>query len=112
MKLFWLKIFLPAIGLFFATQSMAQVCTGALGDPVINQDFGSGTSPGPQLSASETTYNYYANDCPNDGSYTIASQTNACFGRTWHSLTDHTGNPNGYMMIINASNDPGLFYTQ
>lgn len=112
MRSTWLKVILPAIGLFFASQSVAQVCNGALGDPVINQDFGSGINPGPQLSGSETTYSYYANDCPNDGSYTIASQTNACFGRTWHSLTDHTGNPNGYMMIVNASNEPGLFYTQ
>ena len=112
MKLTWLKLFLPLISLFFATQSVAQVCIGALGDPVINQDFGSGTGPGSPLSSSVTSYSYYANDCPNDGSYTIASQTNGCFGRTWLSITDHTGNPNGYMMIVNASNDPGLFYTQ
>ncbi|MES2110096.1 MAG: gliding motility-associated C-terminal domain-containing protein [Bacteroidota bacterium] len=112
MKPTWLKIFLPAIGLFFAMQGFAQVCTGALGDPVINQDFGSGTNPGAPLPSSVTNYSFYNMDCPNDGSYTIANQTNSCFGRSWHSLTDHTGNPNGYMMIVNASNDPGLFYTQ
>lgn len=112
MKSSRLKIFLPAIGLFFAMHGFSQVCTGALGDPVINQDFGSGANPGSPLSSSVTNYSYYNMDCPNDGSYTIASQTNSCFGASWHSLTDHTGNPNGYMMIVNASNSPGLFYTQ
>jgi len=113
MKPFWLKLFLPAIGVLLAMQSYAQVCTGSLGDPVINQDFGSGVNPGAPLSTSVTNYNYYNADCPQDGSYTIANNTNGCFGRTWHFLSsDHTGNPNGYMMIVNASNDPGLFYTQ
>jgi gliding motility-associated-like protein len=112
MKPIWLKLFLPAIGLFFAMQSVAQVCNGALGDPVINETFGHGNNPGPQLPSAVTNYSYYGMDCPNDGSYTIASQTNNCFGDTWHSLSDHTGDPNGYMMVVNASNNPGLFYTQ
>ena len=113
MKPIWLKLFLPAFGVLMAMQSYAQVCTGSLGDPVINQDFGSGTNPGAPLSASLTNYTYFNADCPEDGSYTIASSTNGCFQNSWHSLThDHTGNPNGYMMVVNASTAPGLFYTQ
>ncbi|MEO6980433.1 MAG: hypothetical protein ABI113_18720, partial [Mucilaginibacter sp.] len=113
MKPFWLKLFLPAIGILMAMQSYAQVCTGSLGDPVINQDFGSGTNPGAPLSTSVTNYTYYAQDCPNDGSYTIANKTSNCFGNTWHNLlTDHTHNTNGYMMIVNASGQPAVFYTQ
>ncbi|WP_157741027.1 gliding motility-associated C-terminal domain-containing protein [Mucilaginibacter xinganensis] len=97
----------------FALQGLAQVCTGSLGDPVINQDFGSGTGQGTGLGTGVTNYNFVGNDCPDDGSYTIASHTDGCFANTWHALgTDHTGNPNGYMMIVNASNNPGLFYTQ
>jgi gliding motility-associated-like protein len=113
MKSIWLKLFLLVIGTGLTIKSHAQVCTGSLGDPVINQDFGSGTNPGPALGGNITNYNYVPNDCPDDGSYTIASSTNGCFGQTWHTLShDHTGNPNGYMMIVNASNNPGLFYTQ
>ncbi|HVW96447.1 MAG TPA: gliding motility-associated C-terminal domain-containing protein [Mucilaginibacter sp.] len=96
-----------------SVQGFAQVCNGSLGDPVINQDFGSGTGAGAQLPASVTNYGYFGADCPNDGSYSILSRTIACFGSSWHNLTqDHTGNPNGYMMVVNASNEPGLFYTQ
>ncbi|SHN25270.1 gliding motility-associated C-terminal domain-containing protein [Mucilaginibacter sp. OK098] len=113
MKPIWLKLFLLVVCITLAIKSQAQVCTGSLGDPVINQDFGSGTNQGAPLGSNVTNYNYFGSDCPNDGSYTIASSTNGCFGQTWHTLShDHTGNPNGYMMIVNASNNPGLFYTQ
>jgi gliding motility-associated-like protein len=113
MKPIWLKLFLLVVGMGLTIKSHAQVCTGSLGDPVINQDFGSGTNPGAPLGSDVTNYNYLGSDCPNDGSYTIATSTSNCFGSTWHSLThDHTGNPNGYMMIVNASASPGLFYTQ
>ncbi|MDB4921614.1 gliding motility-associated C-terminal domain-containing protein [Mucilaginibacter sp.] len=113
MKAIWLKLFLLVTGIAFTIQSHAQVCTGSLGDPVISEDFGSGANPGTPLGGNVTNYNYFGRDCPNDGSYTIVSRTNGCFGNTWHVLTqDHTGNPNGYMMVVNASNDPGLFYTQ
>jgi hypothetical protein len=43
------KLFLLIIFLAFTLQSLGQVCTGSLGNPVINQDFGSGTSPGPAI---------------------------------------------------------------
>lgn len=105
-----LFLFLITIGL----QTRAQtVCTGSLGDPVINQDFGSGGNPGAPLPATVTDYTYTTDACPPDGSYTIASRTAGCFSSSWHTvLQDHTGNPNGYMMIINASNNPGRFFSQ
>ncbi|RFZ83362.1 gliding motility-associated C-terminal domain-containing protein [Mucilaginibacter terrenus] len=97
-------------------QSRGQTCTGSLGDPVINETFGAGTTfgtYGPALPRNVTTYNFVSNTCPADGSYTIASGTANCFGATWEIVPhDHTGDRNGYMMIINASYDPGLFYTQ
>jgi len=99
------------MGLIF--QSYAQTCQGSLGDPVINEDFGAGTNPGFQLPFTYTNYNYVQNGCPDDGMYTISNNVNNCFNGTWHSLNqDHTGNPNGYMMIVNASYAPGIFYTQ
>jgi len=96
----------------FCTHATAQLCSGSLGDPVINQTFGSGTGPfGPSLKDT-TSYTYIADYCPNDGFYTLAHSIGNCFNRAWHVLNqDHTGDPNGYMMIVNASPAPGVFFT-
>jgi gliding motility-associated-like protein len=87
-----------------------QLCTGSLGDPVINITFGSGGNPGPPLLAATTTYQYAYTECPNDGSYTVVNSTSGCFGKTWQTVRDHTGNTNGYFMLINASFQPSDFY--
>jgi gliding motility-associated-like protein len=89
----------------------AQLCQGSLGDPIVNITFGSGANPGNSLSAATTAYQYFSNDCPGDGFYTVRNSTSACFGDSWHSLTsDHTGNGNGYFMLVNSSYDPSAFY--
>ena len=103
------------ICLLAGLRTAAQTCTGGLGDPIVNITFGQGTRPGfgPALTSGITNLIYQAEDCPNDGYYTIASHTSDCFGDTWFSLSqDHTGNPNGYMMLINASFQPSNFYVQ
>lgn len=82
-------------------QSLAQLCTGSLGDPVVSIDFGSGSASfGGALSTGTTTYTYVSQAFPNDGSYTIESST-ASSGSVWWSTTDHTGG--GYMMVVNAA---------
>ncbi|RDC56574.1 hypothetical protein DU508_13430 [Pedobacter chinensis] len=97
---------------FYSGNLIAQQCAGALGDPVINFDFGSGTANFGQSLGSITNYNFVTGT-PNDGEYTIAKNT---FGmhneqRGWHQITNHTPNdPSGYMMIVNASTNPGIFY--
>lgn len=84
----------------------AQLCTGSLGDPVLNTTFGNTAAP----LGRKTSYSYVT-ECPGDGSYTIAHTSPGCFGETWHALNqDHTGDPNGMMMIVNASFEPGDFY--
>jgi gliding motility-associated-like protein len=108
-----LKLFLLFIFLVFTIQLHAQTCNGSLGDPVIDEDFGSGTNPGPQLANGVTNMGYVSTGCPNDGTYTIANSSGNCFGDAWHFLNnDHTGNPNGYMMVVNASVEPSIFFTQ
>jgi len=96
--------------------AQSQVCTGSLGDPVINQDFGSGQNPGPPLANGITNLTYTSSNCPDDGQYTIANSLTGsgnCHPTTWQNVTsDHTGNPNGYMMIVNASVAPSIFFTQ
>ena len=90
---------------------MAQLCQGSLGDPIINITFGSGSNPGPALSAATTSYQYKAGDCPDDGYYTVRNSTAGCFGNNWFTLnSDHTGDANGYFMLVNASYQPSAFY--
>jgi len=90
--------------------AMGQQCT-SFGDPVVNITFGAGGNPGPSLQAASTSYNYVNMDCPQDGSYTVRNSTYNCNGSTWHDLSsDHTGNLNGYFMLVNCSYNPGDFY--
>jgi gliding motility-associated-like protein len=92
-------------------QLNAQLCQGSLGDPLINITFGAGQNPGPALTAATTSYQYVSTDCPGDGFYTVRNSTTSCFGSSWHSLSrDHTGDANGYFMLVNASFQPSAFY--
>lgn len=97
--------------IFMMAPVRAQLCNGSLGDPVVNITFGSGSNPGQPLKAATTSYSFLSADCPNDGYYTIENRTSSCYNNTWHNLsTDHTGDPNGYFMLVNASHQPGAFY--
>ena len=65
------------------------------------------------MAAGITNMTYQGADCPSDGYYTIANHTTNCFGGSWFSLgQDHTGNQDGYFMLINASYQPSDFYVQ
>ena len=81
----------------------AQLCTGSLGDAVVNIDFGAGTPAfGAELANGITNYTYVARSFPQDGYYSIL-KTTAGSTNTWWTTTDHTGNADGYMMLINSS---------
>ena len=91
----------------------AQLCQGSLGDPIVNTTFGAGSNPGTSLAAATTNYQYVTNDCPNDGFYTVRNSTTNCFSSSWHTLSsDHTGDPNGFFMLVNASVQPSAFYVE
>jgi gliding motility-associated-like protein len=93
--------------------AVAQTCTGGLGDPIVDISFGSGTGFGAALAPGITNMTYIQDPCPSDGYYTIVNRTSGCFGNTWLNVaSDHTGNPNGYFMLINASYQPSDFYVQ
>lgn len=91
-----------------AILSSAQLCTGSLGDPVVNINFGTGNDP--DLSYTPPgAYAYVSSTCPNDGFFTVVNATQGCFGNTWHTVSaDHTGG--GAFMLVNASYDPGDFF--
>ncbi len=78
-------------------------CSGSLGEPIVNETFGTGSNPGAPLSyVSGLTYQNL--DCPNDGYYAVRNVTNNCFNGAWlDGIQDHTpGDTNGYMLMINA----------
>ena len=112
-----LRLFsLLIIFLGFSQNSIAQFCTGTLGDNIfIEGDFGAGfanlLSPNPNIAPG---YNYTFNVPPIDGQYIITNNTGAWSGLfdTWLNIRDNSFDPNGYMMVINASHEPGLFYEQ
>jgi gliding motility-associated-like protein len=97
--------------LFFPILTIkAQLCNGTLGAPIFIETFGAGTGPGPALPAGVTTYSYVSG-WPVDGNYTISNSSNpAPQNPHWYTSKDHTGDPNGYMFVVNASYSPGEFY--
>jgi gliding motility-associated-like protein len=109
-----MKILIPLLFLAFGrVAAQTPTCTGGLGDPIVDITFGSGVGYGPPLAPGITNMTYIADECPEDGYYTIVHSTTGCFGGTWLNVTsDHTGNPNGYFMLINASYQPSDFYVQ
>ncbi|WP_222538905.1 gliding motility-associated C-terminal domain-containing protein [Pedobacter polysacchareus] len=98
--------------LSFTEQTLAQLCNGSFGDPVVLIDFGRGTDFfGPSL-GNKTSYSYVTSTGPSDGSYTIEQSVGySNQGGSWHYIKNHTPNdPEGYLMMINASFNPGIFY--
>jgi|GEM_PF-3362302 len=91
-------------------------------NPVFTENFGSGTAifggelpdgrtnlqyfepPAPPGTWSEDESNYVA-----DGRYVIGHNANDAFN-VWKNIPDHTGLPNGYYMIMNASLEPHEFF--
>jgi gliding motility-associated-like protein len=93
------------------------VCTGSLGDNIFAAgDFGSGAAnirlPNPQI-APDYLYSSTIQP-PADGSYVLTNSTSVWPGLfpTWLRIGDNSEDPNGYMMVVNASFEPGLFYDQ
>ncbi|WP_316817344.1 gliding motility-associated C-terminal domain-containing protein [Pedobacter nyackensis] len=100
------------ITILFCNTGKAQtiLCKGSLGDPIKKIDFGNGIRQhGPPIS--ETSFNFQSTGTPSDGWYTIAKSTVGMHPESWHQIGNHTTNdPDGYMMIVNASNAPSVFY--
>ncbi|WP_157974544.1 gliding motility-associated C-terminal domain-containing protein [Lewinella sp. IMCC34183] len=103
--------------LFFSgTIAVGQQCTGNLGENIFTEgDFGSGAAniltPDPRIAPG---FQYVTTPPPNDGFYTITNNTGrwATIYDTWRLFGDNSSDPNGYMMLVNASYAPGLFYEQ
>jgi gliding motility-associated-like protein len=114
-----MKTYLYCIFTFclFANHLLAQanLCEGSLGENIFTDgDFGSGTAnvvaTDPGLAPG---YTYQSSPPPQDGLYTLANNTTnwGSFANTfWINIGDNSNDPQGYMMVVNASNTPGIFY--
>jgi gliding motility-associated-like protein len=88
----------------------SEFCNGILGPASVAENFGNGLNPGPALPAGTTTY-FYNTICSLDpGEYTVRSNSNLCRS-AWHNIpNDHTGNANGYFLMINANDSRNEIY--
>ncbi|MBP6828555.1 MAG: gliding motility-associated C-terminal domain-containing protein [Saprospiraceae bacterium] len=115
----WTVLFLEIVP-FAAAQvtpraTCISTCSGNLGDNIFpDGDFGSGipnvVPNNPNLAPG---YSYQKIPPPNDGSYSIANSTvgwGSFAANTWIKIEDNGPEVNGYMMVVNASYQPGLFY--
>ncbi|MEM9847651.1 MAG: gliding motility-associated C-terminal domain-containing protein [Bacteroidota bacterium] len=110
------KRIITALLLLFPFFIIAQICTGNLGDNIFTAgDFGTGTTNNIQEDPDIAPgYIYSRTGPPSDGYYVITNNTgawSALYG-TWMSLRDNSSDPNGYMMVVNASFSAGDFYEQ
>ena len=95
----------------------AQVtCSGTFGDNIFTEgDFGRG-APNIRTDVSDIApgYAYTTQTPPGDGFYTITNNMGRwsnIYG-TWITVGDNSDDPSGYMMVVNASYSPGIFYEQ
>ena len=100
----------------FSNTIFAQVCTGNIGENIFEDgDFGSGfpniLTPDPMIAPG---YDYTTTTPPSDGYYIVSNNLAEWTGSygTWLKISDNSNDPNGYMMVVNASFSPGLFYEQ
>ncbi|MBY5956567.1 gliding motility-associated C-terminal domain-containing protein [Membranicola marinus] len=95
----------------------AQVtCTGTFGENIFSAgDFGSGyENIVPNATGIAPGYIYTTQTPPSDGYYTITNNM-ARWERnygSWINIGDNSDDPQGYMMVVNASYQPGIFYEQ
>jgi gliding motility-associated-like protein len=98
----------PALG-------QSATCSGNLGENIFTAgDFGSGfvniLPDDPRIAPG---YAYTRQAPPNDGFYTITNDMRKWASAfDWVRVKDNSQDPNGYMMVVNASFQPGLFYEQ
>ena len=85
------------------TPTIPPLCSGTLGPPIFTEDFGSGASIyGPPLGVGITNYPYQMG-VPSNGTYVIANSSNPSGTNAGYvNDRDHTGNTNGYMMVVNS----------
>ena len=89
-------------------------CSGNIGANILEDgDFGSGTANIPPVDPGLAPgYIYQLNPPPDDGFYNITNNTTnwGSFANIWIDIGDNSPDPNGYMMVVNANFEPGVFF--
>ena len=109
------KFLLPILFfVVFMDAIYGQICDGNLGENIfLDGDFGSGAANVPFIDPQIAPgYIYQRVPPPDDGFYTITNNTTfwGSFAQNWDNIKDNSSDPNGYMMVVNASFEPGIFY--
>jgi len=83
--------------------------------PILSITFNAGTSQyssaTPATFGFTTTYHQQFAPVTNDGQFSFVNSVHNDFNDAWHTgATDHTGNPGGYMFLVNADYTPDQFY--
>lgn len=109
-----LKFYLWLLFCVLTSKSMfGQLCQGNLGENIfLDGDFGSGNpvaiEDDPGIAPG---YTYITSPPLLDGSYTITNTSTPWDNNWgWADIPDNSNTATGYMMLVNASFDPGLFY--
>jgi hypothetical protein len=104
---------------FFLIQtiySQPVLCNGNLGDNIFTEgDFGKGNANVVAMNPGYAPgFIYTTNVPPDDGQYTITNDMRPWSNifPTWIQIGDNSTDPKGYMMVVNASYAPGIFYEQ
>ncbi len=104
----WLIVVILTFGL----DINGQICTGNKGSNIFKDgDFGSGASPVLLTNPIIAPGYIYSTNLPADGFYSITNNTGEWnLYPSWLSIRNNSPDPNGYMMVVNASFSPGIFY--
>lgn len=117
-----MRVFFYIIIFFISLEINAQIdfCQGIKGEIIFNENFGEGLGIGMPMAEGETSYTY-TNDFPEEGEYTIRSNTLPSSdilpelgSWLWHLLANDLSNnlysTPGKMLLINANGNSGEFY--
>lgn len=112
-----LSILLFSMTIFHSTLGQdTGLCPDGQGVNVLTDgDFGFGMSNVlPNDPGIAPGYDYTTTPPPNDGFYTITNDMTpwGSFATNWIDIGDNSNDPDGYMMVVNASFEPGVFYEQ
>ncbi len=91
------------------------LCTGSLGENIFDAgDFGTGMLNRPLDDPGIAPGYIYTRGLPDDGFYTITNDMSlwSTIFPSWLTITDNSPDPRGYMMVVNASFEPGIFFEQ
>lgn len=108
-----MKCFIIFILSFTTLKTIAQVCTGSLGDPIVHISFGFGSDAGPELDRGQTSYEYSQDMCPRQAQYSLLTESVNCFDNTWNTVaSDHTSTDGkGFFMLVNSESVKGNVFT-